>query len=69
MTMIDDCLKASLVVISKGLDDFDQAAIQCELRTKDKHCTHAKYPNQENILGTFFCLPCLYAWCPRAHSK
>ena len=69
MTMLDDCLKASLITIDKGLDAFEMAAIQCELRTNDKHCTHKEYPNQENILGTFRCLPCLYAWCPRAHSK
>jgi hypothetical protein len=69
MTMIDDCLRTALVTITKGLDEFEMAAVQCELRDNYKHCTHKDYPNIENVLGVFQCLPCLYAWCPRAHSK
>ena len=70
MTMIDDCLKASLITISKGLEAFEMAAIQCEFRThKVGHCSHGEYPQPEDKLAAFNCLPCLYAFCPRAHSK
>jgi hypothetical protein len=70
MTMLDDCLKASLVTIAKGLESFEMAAIQCEFRIhKNGHCTHEGYPEPEAKLGAFNCLPCLYAFCPRAHSK
>jgi hypothetical protein len=70
MTILDDHLKAALAVVVKGLDAFEMAAIQCEFRiNKAGHCSHEEYPKPEDKMNTFNCLPCLYAFCPRAHSK